>query len=217
MNGVRPLVVFDFDGTLVDSRQAVACTIDAALASQGRHGVPPEQAIALIGLPLTEMFRRLVPHALSADEVAALVAAYSGSYLALASKHERLYDGIFDLLADLARAGRRLGVATSKSTRGAHAGAQRWGLQIFMERIYGFDAVANPKPAPDLLVRIMAELDVSPAQTVMVGDTSFDIEVGRRAGVQTVGVTWGAHTADQLLDADHVVHAVADLRRVLRL
>ncbi len=211
------LVIFDFDGTLVDSRPAVAATLNAALQTFGFPAVADDAIVALIGLPLTEMFPRLVGRPLTQGELITLVDAYRGRYLAEALTHERIYDGIFDLLADLSRAGRRLAVATGKSTAGARRGAERWGLQLFLERIYGFDAVPHPKPAPDLLLRIMDELDVPATDTVIVGDTEFDVEMGRRAGTATIGVTWGSHPADRLADADAVVDDIGALRAALAL
>ncbi len=211
------LVVFDFDGTLVDSRQAVVASLNAALVSRGHPPVAPEAGIALIGLTLWTMFPRLVATPISEEEVDALAQAYKTAYLEQAARHERVYDGIPDLLGQLKDAGRRLAVATGKSTSGAHAGATRNGLHGYFERLYGFDAVPDPKPAPGLLLRLMKETDLGPDDTVIIGDTTYDIEMGRRAGVRSIGVTWGAHSEDQLRQAgaDHVVQQVPELRDLL--
>lgn len=210
------LVVFDLDGTLVDSRTAIAASLNSALRELGRPPVSAARGIALIGLPLVEIFPRLVTDPLEATELVALVAAYKANYGAHAALHERVYVGISALLQALAEDGRILAIATSKSTAGAEQATRRHGLDTHMRYRLGVDAVARPKPAPDMVLEIMSQAGLAPAQTVVVGDTSFDMHMGRAAGTRTIGVTWGSHPRDELAPlADVVVDEVAELAAAL--
>lgn len=211
------LVVFDFDGTLVESRLAIAATFAQVLERFGHPPVPDEAVIALIGLPLSEIVPRLVAAPLSEEEVLERVDAFRAAYLAQAAIHEAVYPGIPAMLGGLRAQGRRMAVATGKSTSGAYAGAHRHGLHGFMDLLLGFDAVARPKPHPEMLLRIMEELGHGPLDTVMVGDTAFDVDMGRAAGVRTIGVTWGSHGPAELSGADHLVDTVAELGQALGL
>ena len=210
------LVIFDLDGTLIDSRTAIAVSLNAALTERGFAEVSHARGIALIGLPLVQMFPVLVDAPLDEAENQALCNAYRAAYGAQAQVHERVYDGIPGLLQALVRAGRTLAVATSKSTSGARRAARRHGLDRHLGTLLGVDAVANPKPAPDMVLRLMTDSGVGPEGTVVVGDTRFDMQMGRAAGVATIGVTWGAHPRAELAPvADHVADDMATLASLL--
>lgn len=211
------LIVFDLDGTLVDSRIAIAATLNEALMARGWPVVPDSASIALIGLPLWEMFPKLVPAQVDEDEVDALVAAYRGRYGALAAVHERVYLGIPALLDALAADGRVLAVATSKSTHGAQRAMRRHFIAEHFSLLLGTDAVAQPKPHPDLVERIMSDLGHGATDTVVVGDTEYDMHMGKGAGATTIAVTWGSHDRERLraAGADHIVDTIADLAALL--
>ena len=185
------LIVFDLDGTLSDSAAAIVATFQHACRDHG-HAEPNAADIAArIGLPLDRMFRELVP----GGDVGVLTPAYKERYLPWDAELTRLFDGVHPLLDGLDGT---LAIATSKSTAGAERTVNRLGLQRYFTEVMGHDAVPNPKPAPDMLLELMRRTGVGPDRTLMVGDTTFDLDMADAAGVRGVGVSWGSHGADGL-------------------
>ncbi|MEE2785797.1 MAG: HAD-IA family hydrolase [Myxococcota bacterium] len=201
----RMVVVFDLDGTLIDSTRALLTAHEIAWASVG-HARPPVEAILdLVGLPLLDTMRTLAPHL----DPGPLAEAYVRAYSVAADQNETLYDGIEALLTQPFRAA----VATGKSQRGAERAVARHGLSGRFELVLGGDAVPRPKPFPDMLFKIMAETVCR--DLVMVGDTTYDLEMARAAGVNAIGVAWGHHEVSRLEQWAPVVHTVEGLHHAL--
>ncbi len=208
-------VLFDLDGTLIDSSEAIVAALDASLAERGHPPVAPEAGRALIGLPLLVMFPRLIETPLDEAELHALIEAYRRHYVPLAHRLERTFDGVPALLRALVRAGRRLAIVTSKATAGAEAALARAGLREHFEVVLGYDAVTRPKPAPDLAQAALAALGLPAERAILVGDTDYDLEMGARAGITSVGVGWGAHPRERL-EAARPIAIVDDLPALAR-
>lgn len=198
------LVVFDVDGTLVDSQHLIVAAQAQAFSENGLPAPGRREALSVVGLSLPQAFRRLV----GADgPVAALSESYKRAYdrLRLDPDHgEPLFPGMADLLASLrAREDVRLGIATGKSRRGldrmiAHHGWTGW----FATTQSADDAPS--KPDPTMLRQAMDEAGVAPEATVMIGDTTFDIGMAVAAGAAAVGVGWGYHPPGALYGAGAV-------------
>ncbi len=207
--GLRILVVFDLDGTAVDSTRALLEAHEAAWASVGLPCPPAEAILELIGLPLLHTMRTLGPE----QDPEALAEAYSRAYVELAPRYERLFDGIAELLARPFRAA----VATGKSQRGAERVVKQLGLEGRFEVVLGGDSVARPKPNPDLLHAIIRATTTEREDLVMVGDTTYDLEMAPAAGVKAIRVSWGHHSVERLRAWAPVVESVEELGRRLGL
>lgn len=200
------LVLFDVDGTLVDSQGAIVGAMTVAFTGLGLPVPPREEILSIVGLSLPVAVAQLVPH-LTDDLQAAVVAGYKAAYKvareAGGAAHSPLYPGASDVLEVLnAVPEYLLGVATGKSQRGLDELIKAHQLTCFVTRQV---ADHHPsKPHPSMVMTAMAETGVAPEQTVMIGDTSYDIDMGRAAGVTTIAVDWGFHPADRL-GADHVI------------
>lgn len=212
------LAVFDCDGTLVDSQHAInACMADAFSAVSM---MPPSLASVrrIVGLPLAQAI------AVLADDdrapIADMTAAYSQSWMRLRDEgalSEPLFAGTLEVLNELETAGWILGIATGKSMRGLHSTLEHHALS---GRFYTLQTADNArgKPDPEMLHQAMRETGADPRETVMIGDTTYDIEMARAAGVRSIGVAWGYHQPEDLLRAGASVVAgtVADLGRILQ-
>ncbi len=193
------LVVFDVDGTLVDSQNHILSAMRRAFDALGVALPPREEVLSIVGLSLPEAMARLVPD-LPCDRRDGLVEAYKDSFGALrAETLAPLYPGATDALAALRSQDEViLGVATGKSRRGLDHILRAHGL----ENSFVTQQVADDhpsKPHPSMLLAACAETGAAPG--VMIGDTSFDIEMGRAAGFATIGVSWGYHRAEALVAA----------------
>ncbi|MBU1257432.1 MAG: HAD-IA family hydrolase [Alphaproteobacteria bacterium] len=198
----NPLVVFDCDGTLVDGQHSI-CTAMARAFEEASLVAPDRLAIlSAVGLSLPHAMARLLPDA-DADFHAHLAERYKLAFQALRRENavsEPLYPGMADLVHDLDRAGWLLGVATGKSDRGLALCLTHHGLIDRFVTLQTADRHPS-KPHPSMLLTAMAEAGASPDTTVMIGDTSFDIDMGLAAGVRSIGVAWGYHAPDELIAA----------------
>ena len=199
------LVVFDLDGTVVDSTRAMLEAHEIAWASFGVQRPPDAAILELIGLPLVHSMRTLGFE----QDPEALAEAYSRAYVDTANRYEKLFAGMAELLARPFRAA----VATGKSQRGAERSVNRHGLGKRFEIILGSDSVPRPKPNPDLLTAVMEATGTE--DLVMIGDTTYDLEMARAAGVKAIGVSWGHHSAQRLRAWAPVVDSVEALGRLL--
>ncbi len=193
--GAYPLVVFDWDGTVMDSTAVIVQSIRAACADLGLP-VPSEvDASFVIGLGLHDALRHAVP-SLDPRDFDAMAQAYRRHYFA----HDQdltLFPGMLDLLLDLKRSGFSLGVATGKSRQGLDRALAHVDLRHLFDATRTADETAS-KPDPRMLREIMQELGRGPGETLMIGDTTHDLELARNAGVAAAAVCYGAHPAHAL-------------------
>jgi len=188
-------VIFDLDGTLVDTPKVIVETALAAL--QGRTRALPEPAAirATIGLPLTVAFSGLLGLREDSGEVQDAVNEYRRMWRAnvIPRSAELLFPGVaagVQLLRDL---GLRLAVATSKVQSGAVAQLEAAGIARHFEVIAGYDSVERPKPDPQIALHVLDRLGLQPPHAIVVGDTTHDLLMARGAGLEAIAVTYGAH------------------------
>ncbi len=188
------LVVFDWDGTLIDSAGTIVECIQESARDMGIDVPSRERASHVIGLGLQDSLRFAVP-GLAPEQYMEFVNCYRRHFLA---RQDRmlLFDGVRELLGELA-AGRRLAIATGKSRRGLDRALDADDLRRYFVASRCADET-NPKPHPAMLLELMAQLGVDQSATLMIGDTSHDLEMARAAGVDAVAVTYGAHPEEGL-------------------
>ena len=213
------LAVFDCDGTLVDGQADVCWSMRRAFERAELPAPDDNRVRRVVGLSLGVAVRELAP---SADEAKQrdLVEFYKSSFRARREEgllDEPLYDGIADLLHTLHREGWSLAVATGKSDRGLHACLAAHGLKDLFVSLQTADRHPS-KPHPAMLEAALFEAAAQPSEAVMIGDTTFDIDMGRAAGVESIGVSWGYHPPSELIDAGAigVADTMAQLERMLR-
>jgi len=196
------LVIFDCDGTLTDGQAAVCAAMDAAFAASDLPAPDRHQVRRTVGLSLPQAVARLLPAAASITQ-AQVVADYKAAFRAArmdGSLHEPLFPGMGALVRRLAGTGWQLAVATGKSDRGTRATLAGHDLAACFASLQTADRHPS-KPHPAMLLAAMAETGVAANAAVMVGDTVFDMEAARAAGVAAIGVDWGYHEPHELLGA----------------
>jgi pyrophosphatase PpaX len=209
-------VLFDWDGTLIDSRQAlVAAWHDVTRAVLGRRWPVEEDDVRLVlSRRGVEVFPRL-----SDDPavVQALADRFTPAYERYAAEGVRPFPGAVELLQTLRERGVAVAVVTSKARVRYAADAARGGLDRLVGAVTCAEDVARGKPDPQGIHSVLDALGVPVQRAVLVGDTAVDVAAGRAAGVRTIGVTWGSTPAGPLREAgaDGVVESFADLRDAL--
>ena len=185
----RPTVLFDLDGTLIDSIELILNSARYAFEKLDRECPPDSEWTAGIGIPLFTMFGR---YAKDAADQAALIPAYREYQLANHDRLIRCYDDVVDTVAMLSASGHELGIVTSKSEALAMRGLAHVGLARFMDTVVGCDSSTRHKPDPEPVQIALHRLDCAPENAVFVGDSVHDILAGNAAGVTTLAATWGA-------------------------
>ncbi|HMI40180.1 MAG TPA: HAD-IA family hydrolase [Sphingomicrobium sp.] len=203
------LALFDCDGTLVDSGATIVGTIGETFIEHGLT-VPCAQASRrVVGLSLHEAMASLAPDA-DADDHAALATTYRAIFFRRRSEgrvEEPLYAGIVKLLEAFEADGWLLGVATGKSDRGLRHCLESHGIAVRFMTLQTSDRHPS-KPHPSMALAALAEARAAPETSVMIGDTAYDMAMGRAAGMGAIGVGWGYHDADELVAAG--AHGVAE-------
>ncbi|MEO1732539.1 MAG: HAD-IA family hydrolase [Pseudomonadota bacterium] len=209
------LILFDVDGTLVDSQNDIVASMSAAFRSVGQ--TPPARAaiLSIVGLSLERAVEHLAPDLLPAT-YEKMVDVYKKTYADLrrsggADRSSPLFPGARAVLDDLASEPMHLlGVATGKSRRGLTFLLDAHGLQdIFITQQV---ADHHPsKPHPSMVLTAMGEMGVSAQDTVVIGDTRFDLEMARAAGARFIGVSWGYHAPASMTGADAIVEQFDEL------
>lgn len=213
------LAVFDCDGTLVDGQAAVCDAMDAAFAAAGLTLPDRNRVRRIVGLSLPQAVRVLAPDA-EADRQAAAVDAYKASFRATREQgrlEEPLFEGIAPLLHALRDNGWQLAVATGKSDRGLAACLAAHGITDLFVSLQTADRHPS-KPHPAMLEAALFEAAAQPGDAVMIGDTTFDIDMARAAGVRAIGVAWGYHAPAELIaaGAEAVAATCAELEGLLQ-
>lgn len=189
--------IFDWDGTLSDSTGTIVLAMQRAAEELGWEPPAADKVLNIIGLGLPEAIEVMYP---GIDEVdfAGVRDGYRKHYLELdKAKPAQLYPKVLDTLEHLHREGHTLAVATGKSRRGLDRVLKGLGMQGFFHASRCADETAS-KPDPLMLAQLLHEMGQVPEQSVMIGDTEYDMEMGRRAGMARIAVSYGAHAPERL-------------------
>jgi phosphoglycolate phosphatase len=192
---IRPfdVYIFDVDGTLLDSAADICGAVQQVLFQHVPEPPPIDYLKQFIGFHLDDIFLDVLPGA-ARDQLDEMIVAYKQIYLAREHSGTRLYPGVVEGLTNLPG---RKGTATTKGTPTTRAVLQKFGLLPFFDHVQGTDGFPC-KPAPDVLLRSIEALGAKPADCVFVGDSTADMEAGRRAGVRICAVDYGYGSAEAL-------------------
>ncbi|MEO1490925.1 MAG: HAD-IA family hydrolase [Pseudomonadota bacterium] len=215
------LVIFDVDGTLVDSKVSILASMRHTFEAAGLPVPSREAALGIVGLSLPEAMAVLAP-----DQSKAVQMQLADEYKRGPALHREngaavnaapLFPGALETIAALDDAGVLLSAATGKSRRGLNRFLETHSLErMFMGTQTADDAPS--KPHPQMILNCLAATGVDAENTVMIGDTEFDMEMGRSAGCHTIGVTWGYHPVERVQrgGAHHIINDFCELDGILR-
>ena len=210
------LIILDFDGTLADTRELIVLTMQLTIQELGLESRTDEQCTSKIGLPLKEAFTTLIH---MTDEMGTRCAE---TYRRIFNENNAVYTvpafpNVLETLQRLSEKGYVLTIASSRSHRSLVEFIEKMNLQGVLTYVLGADDVAQAKPHPEPVLRTLEKFGCPAEEALVVGDTAYDIEMGRRAGVRTCGVTYGNGTRAELAlaGADHVIDDFGELMDIL--
>ena len=209
-------ILFDLDGTLVDSLAGIHATASAVLNERGHRVPEPDTLRSLVGAPLESIFGTLVP-ALAEVDCVTYAERYRDLYWTVGVPQTPLFLGIAELLADLTNAGAPLALVTTKRANVATHVLEATGIAPHFRTVIGSDSTAHHKPHPAPALAALEALSVPSTGAFVVGDTTFDVLMARAAGCRPIAVGWGYGSRESLIDAgaENVVDDVAQLRALL--
>jgi phosphoglycolate phosphatase len=194
------LLIFDWDGTLADSAGLIVDSMQAAIVALDLPARGDEEIRQLIGLGLDDVLRTLYPE-LDQVHLLSLLEAYRRQFVGSGHNEAGLFEGALEVMAELHATGYRLAIATGKSRNGLERALNHHhSLRPLLSASRTADETAS-KPNPLMLRDLLRELGVPPQRSVMIGDTDFDLDMARAAGVVPVAVKGGAHPLSRLQDA----------------
>jgi len=215
LRGIR-LVIYDLDGTLIDSTEAIVETFDTILRDEELPVPAPGVVESLIGEPMQNILKRLLPPDRQ-DQVQHFWDAYIAVYARVSPLKTRIFPGVIETLTDFQSRGLKQTVATQKKGAVATRVLRELDLLKHMDLVLGIDDVAHPKPASDIIQLTLKRMGVKPEEAVFVDDTTVGLEAGKNAGTHIVGVTTGPHDREKLgtLKPDYIIGGMAELRRII--
>lgn len=205
-------LIIDFDGTLADTRALIVNTMQEVIAELGLPPRSDDECASMIGLPLKETFTGLIP--MSEETGKKCVERYADIF----TKRNvpgavPAFEGVVGTLSELHRRGFVLTIASSRNRPSLISFLKEMDLLRYIFMVVSVVDVDRSKPAPDMVLKILDAVGCAPEEAIVVGDTKFDIEMGRRAGVRTCGVTYGNGTREELVaaGADCTIDGFAEL------
>ena len=201
------LLILDFDGTMADTRDNIVKTFRMALAEEGLPAVSEDACAATIGLTLQKAFPILCP-GISEQKAESCVDTYRRIFAENKKiLMPRLYPHVMETLARLERNGLEMSIASSRSTKSLIEFGAEMGFDRYIHCMVGAQDVEHTKPEPDAVIKILSDLGYRPGDALVIGDTKYDILMGRGAGTYTCGVTYGIGTRGEIVSsrADFII------------
>jgi len=208
-------VLFDLDGTILDTNELIIISFLHALKDYTEEGFSRDHIIPFMGAPLVEQMKRFS----GLEEVDHLVDAYREINLRLHDEYVQLFDQVEEVLAKLHESGVKLGVVTTKMRLTTDKGLAFTNIAKYMGAVITIDDVKHAKPHAEPVQKALEGLGADPARTLMVGDSTVDIQSGLNAGVKTVGVAWSLKGEQVLrnVGADYIIHSMRDIYDIVGL
>ena len=214
----KGLIIFDFDGTLGDTRRNIVTTMQMTIAELHLPNRSEEECAATIGLPLAECFKTLFP-----DIQEELIPRCAETYRRFFNENLKTilpeaFPGVVETLFVLHQIGFTLTIASSRSRNSLTELTRNMGIADHISYILGADDVKEAKPKPEPVLKTLANMHFDAGETLVVGDMAVDIQMGANAGTKTCGVTWGNGTKDELVQAgaDYIIDNIEELIGIVK-
>ncbi len=215
LTGIR-LIIYDLDGVLVDTSDAICLSFNAALEDAGEAPRSDEEIRSMVGVPLDEMYRRVIPQE-RWGIIDGCFKRYREVFMDVSLEHARILNGVKATLSHFEDGGLQQSLATNKSTPEAEKILAHLGIDGYFDLIVGYDDVSSPKPSPEMILLALDAMGVEPHEAVLVEDSPTGLAAGKGAGVFTVAVATGFYGAGVLADSepDYIIDEIKGLWEIV--
>lgn len=212
------IIIFDFDGTLGDTRHNIILTLQATMRDRGLELRSDEECAATIGLTLFDSFRTMYPSMSDVDAEACVKHYRDIFYRSIEESIPQLFPGVAPTLERLRDMGVVMSIASSRSSPSLLLFIRSMGIADHFSLVLGSDSVENHKPHPEPVLKTLEKLLFEPSEAIVVGDMPVDIVMARNASVRSVGVSYGNATREELVaaGADYVIDSFAELLDIIK-
>lgn len=207
------LIIFDLDGTLIDSSKDLAISMNATREHFGLPPLDPNLIYSYVGNGAAVLVQKAMGSDVPPDAIPEALKFFLSFYRAHALQHTRLYPGIRELVEKLSHVGHKLAVLTNKPAKISVDIVAALGIQQYFMRVYGGDSFTAKKPDPTGVIQLLREAAATPRETLLVGDSGVDVQTARNARVRSCGVLWGFQPG--AFKTDPPDFAIADPRQLL--
>lgn len=207
-------VILDFDGTIGDSQSLIICTMQQTMRELGLEVKTKEDCARTIGLRLEEGFQLL--YGITLDEALHCAETYRRIFMENKEKMAvKPFPHVIETIRRMAADGHVVAIASSRSRASLLEYVEQMDIAECISCIVAANDVEKVKPAPDMVLKVLKCINGKPEDTIVVGDMTYDIEMGRNAGTKTCGVTYGNGTREQLANADYIIDDFAELLKIV--
>jgi phosphoglycolate phosphatase len=208
------VIIFDLDGTLVDSSIDICHAINYAIEGLNVPPITVRETIAIIGEGITRLFEKIIEiHNIPADKDL-LIKRFLDHYAAHLVDNTTIYPGVEDTLKSLN--GSRKAVISNKREDFSERVLELLGIRKYFDLVVGSDTTPERKPSPVPIQYVLSRFKTRPEEAIIVGDSNYDIEAGKAAGVRTIAVTYGYRPLSLLQEADYIVSTMPEILKILK-
>ena len=190
--------IFDFDGTLADSKRCSVLATQKAFCELGLTEPSEEKIEHYMGIPIEVSFKKMAEIEFAEASFEELLVTFRKAYKEFENESLTVFTGIPEVLEKLVQEDKQLFVVSSKKSGVLLRNLQTLQIDTYFKDIIGSDKVTHYKPHPDGILKLVELYDLNPEETIMIGDAIFDLQMAKAAGVQSCGVTWGSHSKEKL-------------------
>lgn len=206
-------ILFDFDGTIANTAPGIVATMKATFERMGKPIPTEEEMVQTIGIPLRLALKQL--NNLSDEEAQTAVDIYCELFKVIEVAYTSLFNKVNETLETLAGQGMRMAIVTSRNKESLDVIMTRFGIDGYFELVFTNNNNFAPKPAPDMVIHALKEMSLTADEAIVVGDTTYDILMGNRAGCKTIAVTYGNHSREQIQEAEPTI-IIDEFEEILR-
>lgn len=215
------LLIFDFDGTLINSLDDIAWSLNEALSIYGYRSFTPDQVKQFIGFGTQELVRRALesaePEKAARPDAGEVFNALLEIYRKNMVRTTDCYDGVRELLTLTKEKGLKNVILTNKNAKSSVMVARELGLTPLVEEVIGPETYGIKKPEPGVVHMLMERFNIDPGKTLFIGDMIVDVKTAQNAGISSVGATYGFGSPEQLEGADYLIDSFSELKNIIGL
>lgn len=211
------MILFDLDGTLIDSKKDIADAVNSTLSAMGQKEIPVEHLYSFVGNGVRPLIEKSMIESGNAERLPEAIKHFQDTYIMTLLDNTVMFDGVLDVLEHFASKGKKMAVASNKPYRYVEKIVAGLEMSRFFVSVKGGDSYKTSKPEPEMILSILEEASATRGEAVIIGDSRVDIKAGINSGIRTVGVTYGFREREEIIEArpDAIIETPIELKKII--